>query len=98
MEYEVQDHDQVINDHIIRIRLLNPVIDEDCEDADDPQAYIFMECKSCYLTSQVNVNGSYITITDMNLVDMELHLHAEGFDTEWEPGELQELDHFRTED
>jgi len=86
MQYEVEDFEQTISGHDIVIRVMNPVNPKEGY----PLAQI--GCKSCYAVTEINTKGEYFTVDDIKLVDMECNLHAEGFDTDWTAGQLDDLD------
>lgn len=86
MEYEVQDLNKSISEHAITLRLMNPV---------NPKAgrpIVQIGCSTCFMIAEINTSDDYVTVDDMKLVDMECNLHVEGFDTSWEPGELDDLE------
>ena len=83
MEYRVTDLDMRMGEHDIVIRGL------ECDSQDhDDLAYV--GCRSCYKMTRYSTRGK-MTDDHLRLMYMEAGLHAEGFDTEWQPGELQDL-------
>lgn len=84
MYYDVTDLGIAINSHEIVIRVM---IAED----DSAKDIAYMCCNTCSLISEYHFYSNDPDIFHMEIIEMECHLHAEGFDVEWTYGELENL-------
>lgn len=85
MYYEVTDFNNVINGHDVTIRVMLAE-DESAKDV------AYMCCSTCSLMTEYNFYANDPDVFYMDIIDIECHLHAEGFDVDWTYGELDKLD------
>lgn len=91
MEYMVNDYDQEINSHQIRIRTL--ILDGESTKHKDLG---LIECRTCFKRTTYTPSGR-LQGGDLTLLIMEANLHSQGIDTEWETGSFDNMEEYLSE-
>lgn len=76
MQYEKQSMEVTSNGHDLELDICVPVV--------KGQSMIDIRCITCGTAAHATANDGMDNIEFLGLMEMEMYLHAEGFDTEWE--------------